>query len=393
MFSELKPSKKLKKKQKKDFCFRSLLFPESRNYVQIEHDIWQAKTLYEDESIFSKNTMNNDTDFENETLKGMMRYGVHEDENIEARRNFIIEKILLQKEQKKQEKTKQKIQFVSPLTLKKINPVQKMRIVDICFPFDCDIFKDLSGKNTKNFECFFNIYEYKRASSVTYDKNKEVFTVKYHEKNFDENFCDKNMKIYNYYLEWLDSLANAKAVNLLQRLKSFKEAIENEVFLLTSQPTYTYKKILKEIDQETMNFILNQPYFSKLEHIELVATSENTGLIEEEYSMAFLKIKGYSLQDIETITSKLLRMDIQQEYIIRDFYNAAINMLARKKTESCQHTALDGIAPKRTITKNRNMQIETDGRQIIKAEKWLENNKQYKKSYYIPTDINHKQLI
>ena len=224
-----------------------------------------------------------------------------------------------------------------------------MRIIDICFPFDSDIFQDFPTLNTKNFECFTNIYEYKRASSVTYDKNKEVFTVKYHEKVFDGNFFDFNMKIYNYYMEWLTSLNNVKAVHLLKTLKSFKEAIKNEIFLITNNPLVNNKKIIKEINQETMNFISKQPYLSKVENIEFFATSENTGLIEEEYNMAFLKMKGYNSKDIETIISKLVKMEIQQELVTRDFYNMAISMLSRKKIECNQQTALDGIGQKRSI--------------------------------------------
>ena len=63
---ELKHSKYLSKRLKKNFDFKCVLFPEYKTYIKIENGLHQAKYLKDSESIFSDcPSHNSDEEMEN----------------------------------------------------------------------------------------------------------------------------------------------------------------------------------------------------------------------------------------------------------------------------------------------------------------------------------------
>ena len=63
---EIKHSKFLSKRLKKDFEFKCVLFPEYKAYIEIEDGLHQSKYLKDNESIFSENPKHNsDEEMEN----------------------------------------------------------------------------------------------------------------------------------------------------------------------------------------------------------------------------------------------------------------------------------------------------------------------------------------
>lgn len=54
MISELKHSKCLSKRYKRDFNFKSTLFPKLKEYFEIDKGVWQAKYIKDYESILSE---------------------------------------------------------------------------------------------------------------------------------------------------------------------------------------------------------------------------------------------------------------------------------------------------------------------------------------------------
>ena len=91
------------------------------------------------------------------------------------------------------------------------------------------------------------------------------------------------------------------------------------------------KQMLEEIPEKTLKFIQKQRFVSRTTLVELDSSSENTGLIEEEYSMEFLKLLGYKNCDKGEIFNKLLKFDIQRSYSTEDFLATILKTIFGKK--------------------------------------------------------------
>ena len=62
--------------------------------------------------------------------------------------------------------------------------MQEVRFLDYSFPLDSRIFADTFDNKSKKFNLPHNVYDHKRALSVTLDKEKSLFSIEIGEKVF-----------------------------------------------------------------------------------------------------------------------------------------------------------------------------------------------------------------
>lgn len=281
MYSELKYNYKLSKRLEKDFEFRCKLFPVYKIYIYIEDGIKQAKKLKSNESIFSSND-NSDTDEEIENI--LSRENHEESERVLIYSNKLIQALLALKRILNSKLNGKKL-FLTPFfPSNSIKVIKSIRFLDFVFPLNAEIFQCYGNEKSKEFITCCNIYEYKRASSVIYNKNKQSFIIKMHEKVFDKVSYSTNLRRMNYYLTWLHSLNNKRAYHLMEDLKELVKAHENKIRSFNAyfhksrfQVANDQKVIIKELDQYTRDFVSKHPHFIRTHSEEIFPTSEKTG--------------------------------------------------------------------------------------------------------------------
>ena len=407
MKSELKHSKKLSKRFKKDFDFKSILFPELKVLVKLENGIMQVKHLKKEESIFSEG-INIDTD---EEIEKCLKTGYTQKLETICKQYKLTQSLLSQKRVQKS-KWYNKTLFITPiLNGRNPNPITKFRYLEYVFYLDSDIFRDADDKIMKEFKSVHDIYDYKRASSVIFDKNNQCFIIKVHEK--DEGNDSFNLIQQNYYIDWLQSMGNSKAMNLIEILIRLKQYNEDHIKQI---PQYAekYSKIIskenspkqmiKEIDEKTKKYILSQPCVTRLTKIDLFDKTENTGLIEEEYNMAFVKMLGYREEsDMDELMAKFLKLDIQKSWYTKQSYNNIYDMNQRlfsnpniknksdpTKPATINDQKFEGtIFNERFYVKNNNGDDAFEFRIVVYEEKWFQDKSLYKKSYQNFFDIKY----
>lgn len=216
------------------------------------------------------------------------------------------------------------------------------------------------------------------ATSVEYDEIGEVFTVKMREKIFDTNLYDYNLKLLNYYFDWLKSLGNSKAIMLIEIIKTFKIIAENDFNNLSSHSESTVfseddgKQMLMHIDSDKMESIGKYPYRTRTVKIEKLSSCDETGCIEENFSYSYLKMLGYENKD--EIFSKLLKFEIQRCDRVRAFFDLI-------EEQMVQNGRNDILLFQKLFLKTNDIVSDNKYSAVIKTEKWYENGCLYQKQH------------
>ena len=388
MTSEIKHSKLLSKRIKKDFDFKSTLFPELKTCIELEQGIKQIKYQKEQESLFSK-PMQFDTDEEIENFKQNF-------ENREvtlATMKYQLTQKKLTKKRLSLSKWHNKILKLKPLCLKRYpNPINKIRYLEYTFLLDSNIFLDAEIHNLSEYSLCTDVFHYKRAGSVMYDKDKDLFRINLHNK-INET-CNKkiNNQHFKYYIDWLKSLGNSKAIDVVDSLIKLKESHEiNKCNLEELKNKFGKKMItkiaIKTIDENTQNKVFKEAYLSRTFKFDFKKSDIGSGLIQEEYSMPFVNLLGYTVSDMEEIISKLLRFEIQQSmYTTNNIQNVfdTINKIRNGINVNTGHALVENLK-----IKDRFGNDAVKFRLHCWEERWFEEDCLIKKSYCLLTDLEY----
>lgn len=383
MISELKHSKKLSKRFRQDYNFRHVLFPSAKDYVYFEDGINEAEFFKENESFLSNDaSIDSDTKFE----KSICRAENHEELN---RSILLATKYKLTKEQltsKRLKKIKWRKKKFKLAPIRVLNPVLTIRFYEYNYPLDSSVFLNGSSNDQKKYSNFYDVSNFKRVGCTTYDKDRSSFITKLHEKVFYKENKYPYIMQHKYYVEWLKSLGNKKALQFVEVLEQIKMLRENTLKILLEYSGNNNSKVyLKQIPQNTLDWILGQPFISRTTKYEIVESSDESGLIEEEYNMELLKLMGFDENDTNEILSKLLRFLIQKSIYTKDYFSlTTVNLL---QIESPKFT-IDRDDIDRNVLfflkdKNGNNPIQFKLTRF--EEKWYESECLYKKSYLVLT--------
>ena len=257
----------------------------------------------------------------------------------------------------------------------------------------------------KEFNLMLNIYDDKRVSSVTYDKKKDGFVIRLCEKYFRQiydlkEYSDILYSELNYYIEWLKSLGSKKSMDYLNSLLNLKESFEMNKSLIRYyrnkvENSDTSKVFVKQIDQDTLNYVYKGPYFNRISKVDLEGSNENSGLIQEEYSMSFLKMMGYDYSDIDELLSKFMKNQIQHSFYTKSYVNNVSDVINKNCLNCFDLENGKILAPKplfeRFCLRNRYGEDCVEFRVNTWEQKWYENGSLFKASYCLPYDINYIQ--
>ena len=280
------------------------------------------------------------------------------------------------------------------------NPITEIRFFDYKFYLDSDMFLDINDNFTKEFRCMADIYDHKIAGSVHFDQHKKCFVIKMHEKDTEEERNFSNGTKFQYCIDWLKSMGNTKATNIIEILTKLKQSTEDhlkkipqyaskysEIMSKTDSPIF----FIKSIDEKTKKYILEQPYISRTFMIDLYNPKGNPGIIAEEYSMDFVKMMGYQESDMAEILFNFLRLNIQKSSYVANVYNhilAFSQRLMNKFDTKADPTKTDCfVFSEKVIIKDKYGSDAYERGISIYEERWFENRSLFIKSYSIPWEI------
>lgn len=314
---EILHSKGLSERLKIDDDLKKLLFPLSIQTFYLERGIKQVE-IKDEESFFS--TSDNASD-SNEVLANQIQS--YDNTSMLRINQRKMTQVLLQRKRLQKSKWLQKKIKLVPLCIKREpNPYTSIRFLEYNLLLDSDIFLDETQKTSKEFCIPNNIYDYKRAKTVTYDRNQEIFIISLHEK-IPNDYNNINLKHYNYYVEWLRSLGNSRATDFIEVIQGIKESdkrskkIADEYRQIDSKSRDS-KIFIKKLDAIPKSYIFSKPYSSRTMKID-VETNESSQC-EEEYSLSFLCMMGFDENNIDYILEKFLRLDIQSGFYTTGFH-------------------------------------------------------------------------
>ena len=121
-----------------------------------------------------------------------------------------------------------------------------------------------------------------------YDDERQVFDVKIHEK-VHEAYKIYNNFTFNYYIDWLKSLGNKKALFLIEILLKLKIKYETK----TNNVRYSEiagkdKLMINKLDDNVRSFVYQGPWITRTTKTAINDSKKESGLCAEEYSMSFL---------------------------------------------------------------------------------------------------------
>ena len=391
MTSQLEHSNCLSKRQKNDWEFKCTLFPKLKNGTRLEPGVVQAMYLKDYESLFSSVSFVDPDEKLEDLLNSLPNQPGYERIAQQIKADIFTRDLLQEKRLKKLKKLNKKL-FIVPLLLKnELNPIQRIRFLEYTFPLDSDIFIDLASTDRadKEYAVCLDIYDYKVAQSVTYDTNKKVYTTNMHEKVLNHGSNE-----FGYYTKWLCSLGNQQAnylhevlnVVMSENKKLYKQRHEKTENLFDSD--MMERHMIEELSAKTKKFILKMPYMSRTTLVEVDSTSENTGLIQEEYSMEYLKLLGYKECEKDYISKELLKFNIQKSIKTKDFLASIYSLFSDKKSKVEDSSQMNSDS-------NQDLIMRCKGKNAFNFspmmwdEKWIELGKYYKKSYMVPFVSNY----
>lgn len=266
--TEILHSKSLSKRLKKDDDLKQLLFPTRVKSFYVEKGIIQVETK-DEESFFSKSDKASDT---GKVLTGYINSCDNTSVLRFHQRNMT--QALLQKKRLQKSKWLYKKLKLVPLCIKREpNPYTRIRFLEYNLLLDSDMFLDASQKTNKEFCIPNNIYDYKRAKTVTYDRIKEAFTISLHEK-VPNDYNNINLEQYNYYIEWLRSLGNYRARDFIEVINLFLESDKRnkkiaDQYRQIVAKSYDRKIYIKKLDDIPKSYILSEPYSCRTTKIDI----------------------------------------------------------------------------------------------------------------------------
>ena len=311
---QLTHSKKLSKRLKKDQDFRSLLFPQLRKVQKLEEGILAIQYNKSEHTLFSEL---NQVDTEEALCK--FAEGKITERTKAVISKFRLTQSLLEKKRLKKLKWYAKILTLKPIS-NKSNPklLQDIRFFEYGFPLDYSIFAVTSDKSSKLFKILGNLYDHKKALSVTFDKEKKQFSIESCEKFFSsKDLANYSFSIQKYYIEWLRNSGNAKALPFIESQLKFKDYHKNnkesELEFFENEHKYKNDKFfIKTISKDDMEFIFKSPYMTRTHKRDLHGTNEDNGLVQEEFNMELCKLIGY--QDTDKLYRKEPVLQRQQNW-------------------------------------------------------------------------------
>ena len=116
-----------------------------------------------------------------------------------------------------------------------------------------------------------------------------------------------------------------------------------------------------------------------------------SGLIEEEYSMPFVNLLGYTVSDMEELIIKFRNFDIQQSMYTKSYINNVLDTINKVRSGS-NGSNLDKNTNYSKFLENLIVK-DKFGNDAIKfkcqvwEERWFENDCLYKKSYTQLSDL------
>ena len=398
---ELTHSKKLSKRVRKDKDLKKLLFPKRLKILKLEEGVLEIKCSRSDYTIFSKN---NSIDTDEELEKFL------EDEEIDKQQKAILNRykftqsVLEVKRLVKLKWYKRKV-IQKPLSNKR-NPriMQEIRFFDYSFPLDSRIFADTFDNKSKKFNLPHNVYDHKRALSVTLDKEKSLFSIEVGEKVLSsKDLVDYSLSLQNYYIKWLRNSGNAKALPFIEIQlehngldKNFANK-ESELAIYENIDLYKYDKFfLKKISKSDMEFISKSPYMTRTHKRNLLGTNQDNNLIQEEFNMELCKLIGYQDTDVDEILSKSLRFDVQNSMYCKNFINGMCNLKEVRKQRylssyrNCQTDSTGSKILEKVYIRTKDKEKSIGCTIIAWKENWIENGCLYNKVYKVFTDADEE---
>ena len=386
MYSELNHSKQLSKRFKRSFKFRSLLDAQNNSWINIMNGVKKSKYIDENESIFSKVLS-----FDSEEEFEKVYQNLDETDVLSAKR--LEKQYRLTKEAKTKSRLKKskllnkKLYLVPTVICKGINPIKHVRYFDYYFPLDSRIFDEFTLRKNQNEHAFFDISDHKRVTSVIYDNDEKEFTSNFHFKIAHKQISDFYQKIKDYYIDWLKSLGNKKALKFVEALENIEKSrtidTEKQKILDTEQHG-TDKIFISHIDKQIKDYQRGQPVVIRLTKIVIDNNCEEKDQIQETLNQPFFKLIGYKEEDKDQILKNLLDNFIQKGVTTQDPYDILDTMLTRKKKSnsdaSSNHDGFHVIK-----RKNGNGQIEFKTKAF--KEKWYQEGAMYTKTYTLLTDV------
>lgn len=393
MFIEINHSQQLSKRFKKDVEFKCVLFPVYKSFIQLEDGIMQVEKLRDNESLFSVEEKDDIDD-------KIKKYETEKKHKTQAMINYqYMNKIKTLKDLRKCKWHRRLLEIVPIKIKKELNPIPSFRFLSQNLYLDSDIFLASCDRNTKEFRLISDIYDYKRACSVMYDDERQVFDVKIHEKVNEANKTYNNLT-FNYYIDWLKSLGNSKAlflIDILLKLKNKYETRTNQIEYSENAQIIGKNKLLiiKKLDDNIKKFIYQGPWITRTSKTAINDSKKESGLCAEEYSMSFLNQLGYKKVDKDEIISNLVKLGIQTKWYTKNFYNNACDTF-EKLISKTEHTS-DPIKTnftkfKNFIIKNKFDEPAVEAEAFVWEELWYEDDFLFKKTYILLTDIKEVNI-
>ena len=383
MFSELLHTNKLSKRFRRDTVFKTTLFPYSRVCLELEKNTSQDKD--EQKSIFDSEEYYQDRLKNAETQTQLKKVW------LATKKYYFTEQILTRKRLDRTKQHRKKLFFVPLDTKTQLNPMKQIKFFDYKMPQDSSIFEDIPYQDDLGIYNIFDMSDYKQVKQVTYDHNRKVFTTNTYEKHHTKSSNFYYRKSRQYYLSWLRSLGNKRAFDLSETLEEIQNNYEKskEKYLESEQALKDScnNSMISKIRIKSLESILKLPYLARTTKIESDATSEVSGIVEEEISMELLKLMGFSEEDKADIGLRLLKFMLYKSVSVLDIYSALKMTVPNKRLADIDDS---GNLPKsgvRILLKDRYGNNAVESGVVRFEDRWYENGFVYKRTYIVFNDI------
>ena len=341
---ELRHSKELSRRLRIDPEFKELIYRNKKNSIMIDNGITKIREEIDDNSLLSEEEIF-DSELEFDLLESQACNAY-----TKARVAICRKKYNDTRKKKLNDKLKEikwlRIKYtLVPLSIRREpSPMKSARLFEYTFPLDSSIFNEYQTFVLKDYCYFIDISEYKRVHTAYYDKEAKVFITKLHEKIFKKESYYTNNQQYQYYKEWLSSLNNLKAkyfCDVLNTAAQVKKELHTKQLKMKEGLTNNQneKIILNSINADLKKKILSLPYYARVTKLEIIPSSEESGLIEEEYSQPFLRLLGYDVKDEGQILNRIVKFLAQKSIYTKYYLDLTISVLNGKNSKNAGLTS------------------------------------------------------
>ena len=261
------------------------------------------------------------------------------------------------------------------------SPIKKVRFLEFVVPFNSEIFEE---NNKVEVQSLTNIYEYKKVTRTTYDKNEQTFSIDIEEKNFHEepnNWIDEQKLIY--YKKWILSQGNKLGQQYIKvidfMIQNFKNRISSGIpkkFIIPAHIS-NQKVYIRQLEKNTLEWIKEQPYFIKKIRLTDQSHLRNVSIVEECYSKKYLEQFGIDTSNLDK-TYDYLKKFRQSDITTQDFLASVCNPYNNEGFKTYEDIGLE--RPYAVFHKNssliRNIQEEDifQGHFVLWSEDYIERS-------------------